>query len=103
MKKEVSPRCYRGRGDRSGIKEGDPPPGTGAVQGTRAVKLEVSPPPAAVPRVPDLEARKRKHSDELGMDRTGVIFSNPLSSTCLCKVQKEMHDLLMLAMYLCYV
>lgn len=75
-------------------KKVNPPPGTGAVQGTRAVKREVSPPPAAVPR-------KRKATDELGMDRTGVIFSNPLTSTCLCKVQKEMHDLLMLAMYLC--
>ena len=75
-------------------KKVNPPPGTGAVQGTRAVKREVGPPPAAVPR-------KRKATDELGMDRTGVIFSNPLTSTCLCKVQKEMHDLLMLAMYLC--
>lgn len=60
-------------------KKVNPPPGTGAVQGTRAVKREVSPPPAAVPR-------KRKATDELGMDRTGVIFSNPLTSTCLCKV-----------------
>ena len=82
-------------------KKVNPPPGTGAVQGTRAVKREVSLPPAAVPRVPDLEPRKRKATDELGMDRTGVIFSSPLTSTCSCKVQKEMHDLLMLAMYLC--
>jgi len=54
------------------------PPGTGAVQGTRAVKMEMSPPPAAVPRVPDLGPRKRKAIDELGRDRTVVMFSNPL-------------------------
>ena len=79
-------------------KKVNPPPGTGAVQGTSAVKREVSPPPAAVPRVPDIEQRKRKATDELGMDRTGVIFSNQLTSTCLCKVQKEKHDFLMLEM-----
>ena len=95
MKKEVSPPAATEAGVPDLVsKKVNPPPGTGAVQGTRAVKREVSPPPAAEPR-------KRKAIDELGMDRTGVVFSNPLTCTCLCKVQKEMHDLLRLAMYLC--
>ena len=82
MNKDVSPQPATEVGVTDLVsKKVNPPPSIGAVQGTRAVKMEVSPPPAAVPR-------KCKATDELGMDPTGVIFSNLLTCTCLCKVQK---------------
>ena len=65
------------------------PPGTGAVQGTRAVKMEMSPPPAAVPRVPDLGPRKGKATDKLGRDPIGVIFSNPPILHSYAKFRKK--------------
>ena len=103
VKKEVKPPPATDAGVTDlESKKVSPPPGTRAEQGTRAcaVKMEVCPPPAAGPLVPDLEQMKRKATDELDRDRTWVIFSNPLTITCLSIVQKQMHYLLMLALYL---
>ena len=91
------------RSDRSGMKEGELPTWYKGRAGHSCVCSEEGnvPPPTAGPLVPDLEQMKRKATDELDRDRTWVIFSNPLTITCLSIVQKQMHYLLMLALYLC--
>ena len=84
MKKDVSPppATDAGETDLVSKKVTPPPPSTGAVQGTRVVKRDVSPSAGAVPKV-------RKATDELGRDPTGVLFSNPLILHAYPKFRKK--------------